>query len=88
MGTSGAMSTSNNYVKYNITINTNWQNTLENCSNVNVKVNFWRTNSGFQTYGTGVVYCKINGTTYSATVSSSQKITDSGINFFSKTLDI
>ena len=42
----------------------------------------------YTTYGSGTCYCKINGTTYSATVSPSQKITDSGINLFSKTLDI
>lgn len=76
------MSTSNQYVKYNITIGTNWQSVAENYSSVNVKVNFWRTNSGYQTYGTGVCYCKINGTTYSASVSPSQKITSSGITLF------
>ena len=42
----------------------------------------------YATYGSGTCYCKINGTTYSATVSPSQKITNSGINLFSKTLDI
>ena len=84
MGTSGAMSTSNDKVKYSITIGTNWQSVSENYSSVNVKVNFWRTNSGYQTYGTGVVYCKINGTTYSASVSSSQKITNSGITLFNR----
>ena len=84
MGTSGAMSTSNDRVKYSITISTNWQSVAENYSSVNVKVNFWRTNSGYQTYGTGVVYCKINGTTYSASVSPSQKITSSGITLFNR----
>lgn len=84
MGTSGAMSTSNGYVKYNITVSTNWQSVGENYSSVNVKVNFWRTNSGYQTYGTGTVYCKINGTTYSASVSTSQKITSSGITLFNR----
>lgn len=59
MGTSGAMSTSNDRVKYSITISTNWQSVAENYSSVNVKVNFWRTNSGYQSYGTGVVYCNI-----------------------------
>jgi hypothetical protein len=59
-----------------------------NTTNVTVSVNFYRTNSGYETYGTGSVYCKINGTTYSQSVSSSQKITNSGITLFSKTLDI
>lgn len=40
------------------------------------------------TYGSGTCYCKINGTTYSATVSSGQKITNAGIDLFSRTLDI
>ena len=88
MGTSGNMSTSNQYVKYTISINQNSQNVSNNCSNVSVYVRFWRDNSGYTTYGSGTCYCKINGTTYSATVSPSQKITDSGINLFSKTLDI
>ncbi len=88
MGTSSTFSTSNTHVKYNITVNQNSQNVSNNCSNVSVYVRFWRDNQGYTTYGSGTCYCKINGTTYSATVSPSQKITDSGINLFSKTLDI
>lgn len=88
MGTSSTFSTSNTHVKYNITVNQNSQNVSNNCSNVSVYVRFWRDNSGYTTYGSGTCYCKINGTTYSSTVSSSQKITSSGINLFSKTLDI
>jgi hypothetical protein len=88
MGTSAEMSTSNTYVKYNISVTQNSQSTSGNYSNVTVSVYFWRTNSGYTTYGTGSVSCKINGTTYSASVTSSQKITNSGITLFSKTLDI
>ena len=88
MGTSSTFSTSNSHVKYNVTINQNSQNVSNNCSNVSVYVRFWRDNQGYTTYGSGTCYCKINGTTYSATISPSQKITDSGINLFSKTLDI
>lgn len=88
MGTSGTFSTSNSHVKYNITINQNSQNVSGNYSNVTVSVRFWRDNSGYTTYGSGTCYCKVNGTTYSATVSPSQKITNSGITLFSKTLDI
>lgn len=88
MGTSGAMNTSNQYIKYKITVNQNWQSVGENYSNVTVKVNFYRTNSGYSSYGNGTVYCKINGTTYTASVSTSQKITNSGIDLFSKTLAI
>lgn len=88
MGTSGNMSTSNQYVKYTISISQNSQNISGNYSNATVSVRFFRTNSGYTTYGSGTCYCKIHGITYSATVSPSQKITDSGINLFSKTLDI
>ncbi|MDR1364518.1 MAG: DUF859 family phage minor structural protein [Oscillospiraceae bacterium] len=88
MGTSAEMSTSNQYVKYNISVTQNSQNISENYSNVTVSVYFYRTNSGYKTYGTGNVWCKINGTQYSASISSSQKITNSGITLFSKTLDV
>lgn len=59
-----------------------------NTSNVTVKVKFYRTNTGYSTYGTGTVYCKINGVKYSASVTNSQKITSDGIVLFSKTLNI
>lgn len=88
MGKSGALSTSNQYVKYNIEIIQNSQSIANNTSNVTVKVRFYRTNTGYETYGTGTVYCKINGTQYSASVTPSQKITNSGIVLFSKTLNI
>lgn len=87
-GTSGAMSTSNTHVKYTISIVENSTNVSNNTSNVTVSVRFYRTNTGYTTYGTGTVYCAINGTTYSAAVTPSQKITNSGIVLFSKTLDI
>lgn len=88
MATSGALSTSNQYVKYTITVTQNSQNVANNTSNVTVSVRFYRTNTGYTTYGTGTVYCKINGTTYSAAVTPSQKITNSGIVLFTKTLNI
>ena len=86
MGTSSPMSTSNQYVKYEIGISQNWQSTVENCTSVNVWVNFWRTNTGYETHGTGTLYCKIDGTLYTVSVNSSQKITNSGITLFSKSL--
>lgn len=88
MATSGAMSTDNSYIKYKITITQNSQSVANNTSNITVTVNFYRTNTGYETYGSGTVYCKINGITYSAAVDSSDKITNSGINLFSKTLNI
>lgn len=88
MGTSAALSTSNDRVKYKITITQNSQNIPNNTSNVTVSVRFYRTNTGYTTYGSGTVYCKINGTTYSAAVTSDQKITNAGIVLFTKTLNI
>ena len=88
MGTSSTFSTSNSHVKYNIKIYQNWQSIEGNYSNVTVVVDFWRDNSGYTTYGSGTCYCKINGTTYSAGVSPSQKITSSGITLYSQTLNI
>lgn len=88
MATSGAMNTSNDRVKYKITITQNSQNVNSNTSNVTVSVRFYRTNTGYTTYGSGTVYCKINGTTYSASVTPSQKITNTGIVLFTKTLNI
>lgn len=88
MGTSSALSTSNQYIKYKITITQNSQSVNNNTSNVTVSVKFYRTNTGYETYGTGTVYCKINGTQYSASVTPSQKITNGGIVLFTKTLNI
>lgn len=88
MATSGAMSTDNQYIKYTISITQNSQNVTSNTSNVTVSVRFYRTNTGYTTYGRGTVYCKINGTTYSASVTTSHKITNSGIVLFTKTLNI
>lgn len=88
MATSGALATSNDNIKYKITITQNSQSVTNNTSNVTVSVKFYRTNTGYTTYGSGTVYCKINGTTYSASVDSSDKITSSGIVLFTKTLNI
>ena len=88
MANSSWFSTSNEYIKYRIEVTQNSQSIANNTSNVTVKVWIYRTNTGYTTYGSGTCYCKINGTTYSASITSSQKITNSGIYLFSKTLDI
>lgn len=86
--TSGNLDTNNQYVKYTITITENSTSVENNTSNVTVKVKFFRTNSGYETYGTGKVYCTIDGTQYTSSVGLSQKITNSGIVLFTKTLNI
>lgn len=83
MATSSLMSTSNQYVKYYIECIQNSQSIANNTSSVTVKVWAKRTNSGYETYGTGTVYCKVNGTTYSASISTSQKITSTPICLYS-----
>lgn len=88
MATSGYMSTSNRYIKYTISVSQNSQSISGNTSNVTVSVRFFRTNTGYTSYGTGTVYCKINGTTYSTGVTPDQKITNGGIVLFSRTLNI
>ena len=88
MATSGAMSTTNDKIKYKITVTQNSQSVANNTSNVTVSVRVYRTNTGYTTYGTGTVYCTINGTQYTESITSSDKITSSGIVVFSKTLNI
>ena len=88
MATSNAMSTTNDKIKYKVTVTQNSQSVANNTSNVTVSVRVYRTNTGYTTYGTGTVYCTINGTQYTESITSSDKITSSGIVLFSKTLNI
>ena len=88
MATSAYMNTSNSALKYTISVTLNSQDVANNTSNITVSVRFFRTVSGIETYGTGTVYCKIDGTTYSEAITPSQKINYNGIELFSKTLDV
>lgn len=88
MATSSALKTSNEYIKYQITVTEGTPDVAGNSSPVTVSVRFYRTNTGYKTWGSGTVYCKINGTTYSAAVTSEQYITNSGIVLFTKSLNI
>ncbi len=88
MATSNAMSTTNDKIKYKITITQNSQSVTGNTSNVTVSVRVYRTNTGYTTYGTGTVYVTINGTQYTEAITTSDKITSSGIVVFTETLNI
>lgn len=89
MATSSTFSTSNTYIKYRIIVTENSYSVANNTSNVTVKVQAWRTNQGYETYGTGTCYVNIDGTIYSQSISSSQKITyNSYTQLFSKSLTI
>lgn len=76
MAASNWFSTTNSYIKYRIELNVNSQDQANNFSNVTVKVFIYRTNTGYETYGSGTCYCTIDGTQYSKSISSSQKITN------------
>lgn len=86
--TSEAFSTSNQFIKYRFTVTENSYSVKNNSSNVTVTVNFYRTNTGYTTYGTGTVYCFIYDTTYSQYVGPDYKITYDGIDLFTRTVDI
>lgn len=86
--TSEAFGTSNQFIKYTITVTENSYSVENNSSNVTVSINFYRTNTGYTTYGNGTVYCFIYNDTYSQTVTPSDAITNSGIDLFTETLDI
>ncbi len=88
MAVSGNLNTSNDRVKYNITVTESNVNTANNTSDITVQVKFWRTNTGYETYGTGTVYVTVDGTQYTQAVTSSQKITNAGIVLFKKTMTI
>lgn len=86
--TSEAFDTSNQFIKYTITVTENSYSVENNSSNVTVSINFYRTNTGYTTFGNGTVYCYIYDATYSQSVGPSDKITHDGIDLFTKTLDI
>lgn len=89
MATSSNFSTSNQYIKYRIVVTENSTSISNNTSTINVKVQAWRTNTGYETYGSGTCYCNIDGTNYSQSISSSQKISyNSYTVLFDKTLTI
>lgn len=80
--------TSNKYIKYRIEFYTNWVDVANNCTNINVKVFIHRTNTGYTTSGSGTCYCRINGTTYTQSITSSDKITNNGIYLFNRDVTI
>lgn len=86
MPVSSTFSTSNEYIKYNITVTESNVNVENNTSDISISVKFWRTNTGYTTYGNGTVYVQVDGTEYTATITPSQKITSSGIVLFTKTI--
>lgn len=75
MATSSTFSTSNQYIKYRIVVTETATDQNANTSTVNVKVDAWRTNTGYTTLGNGTCYANINGVKYTQAITSSQTIT-------------
>lgn len=89
MATSSTFNTSNQYIKYRIIVTENSYSVANNTSNVTIKVQVWRTNQGYETYGTGTCYVTADGVNYNQSISSSQKFSyNSYTQVFSKTLTI
>ena len=89
MATSGNFSTSNQFIVYNITAAEGAYSIENNTSPLTVSVFFWRTNAWEgATYGTGTLYCRINGTLYSQAVTPYDEITRNGITLFEKTVTV
>lgn len=65
MATSSNFTTSNQFILYRIVVTELSTDIASNTSSVNVKVDAWRTNSGYTTDDGGTCYANINGTDYS-----------------------
>jgi hypothetical protein len=72
MATSSDFSTSNQYIKYRIIVDELSTSIPNNTSSVRVKVQAWRTNTGYTTYGSGTCYVTCNGNNASSGITSSQ----------------
>lgn len=59
-----------------------------NYSNVTVQVWIKRTNTGYTTYGSGTVYCTIEGSTYTASLTTSDEITSTPLKIFERTMNV
>lgn len=74
-----AYGTSNKYIVYSINTQQVVNDTNTNATWLKVWIDIWRTNTGYTTSGSGTVYCRINGTVYTAAISNAQAITSTPI---------
>ena len=74
MATSSNFTTSNKYILYDIVVTENSTSIPNNTSSVNVKVRAWRTNQGYQTYGSGYCIVNIDGEEYFDDITPDQVI--------------
>lgn len=84
--TSGAFSTTNNYVKFKVKIKEVSYDTTANTSDVIVSVIAYRTNSGYTTYGSGTIDVEIAGVNYHASISPT--ITNANTTLFSQSATV
>lgn len=68
---------SGSYVEGRIYVTEDSTSVANNTSNVTVYIQVHRTNTGYTTYGSGTVSGSVNGTSYSKSISSSTKVSDS-----------
>lgn len=74
MATSPYFTTSNQYILYDIHVDTLSQSIANNTSTIRVWVIAWRTNQGYQTYGSGYCIVNINGEEYYDDITPAQVI--------------
>lgn len=87
--TSSTFSTDNQFIKYRVQATTNSENVVNSTTNVTFKIQVWRTNTGYTTYGAGTAYLQVGGSTYTASITASQKFTyNSYTTVLTKTLDV
>lgn len=86
--TSGNFNTTNQYIKFNVVVDLISQDIANNSSVVNVRVNIWRTNSGYTTYGSGTLYTNIDGVQRNVSITPSHKITNSAITLFNQNISV
>lgn len=81
---SGNYSTSNQYIKFYYNITAVYADQARRKAYTYERVYFYRTNTGYTTYGTGSMTIKYNGTAYTKSITSSNEITNSGITLWSR----
>ncbi|WP_300857165.1 DUF859 family phage minor structural protein [uncultured Clostridium sp.] len=86
--TSGNFNTTNQYIKFNVVVDLISQDISSNTSVVNVRVNIWRTNTGYTTYGSGTLYTNIDGVQRNVSITPNHKITNSAICLFNQNISV
>lgn len=81
---SGNYSTSNTYIKFYYNVGVRYVDQARRKAYTYERVYFYRTNTGYTTYGTGSMTIKYNGTAYTKSLTESQKITNSGVTLWSR----